>query len=178
MQSWLSCRGQSKVQTAHCCIEKVKGITYCCYWYCLWANHNVCGTLVNVITYESPFVCRKRCMFWWWLILMLQVAQNQHLLTGGTGWSWTYRYSKSAVTSAHFNSLMCFGDRDTGSICYWIRNSCGTNLWSTGWIFCSWKLCIFIISGSHLACFVFTSALGPIARLKNYEWFLSLTWWK
>lgn len=43
-------------------------------------------------------------------------------------------------------------------------------------IFFSRKLCIFIISGSHLACLVFTSALGPIARLKNYEWFLSLTW--
>lgn len=42
----------------------------------------------------------------------------------------------------------------------------------------SWKLCIFIISGSHLACVVFTSALGPIVRLKNYEWFLSLTWFK
>lgn len=74
---------------------------------------------------------------------------------------------------------MCFGDGDTDSICYWIRNSYGRNLWSTVWIFFFLeKLCIFIISGSHLACLVFTSALGPIARLKNYEWFLSLTWWK
>lgn len=47
-----------------------------------------------------------------------------------------------------------------------------------GWIFFSWKLCIFIILGSNLACLVFTSALGPTVRLKNYEWFLSLTWLK
>lgn len=105
-----------------------------CVWYCSKA--------LKVMIYETPSLCRKRCMFWWWLTLMLQAEPNQRQLTGGTGWSWTYRYSNSV---SNHNSLVCFGDGDTDSICYWIRNSYGTNLWSSG-IF-SLKLCIFIISG-------------------------------
>lgn len=113
---------------------------------------------------------------------MLQTAASQHLLTGGTGWSWTYRYAKTEKLRRFKEKQdLCFGDGDTGRVCYWIRNSWDTNLWCSAWLFkkkISWKLCIFIISGSHLACVVFTSALGPIVRLKNYEWFLSLTWFK
>lgn len=31
---------------------------------------------------------------------MLQTAASQHLLTGGTGWSWTYRYAKTLKNCA------------------------------------------------------------------------------
>lgn len=109
-----------------------------CVWYC--------SKVLNVIIYELHSVCRKRCMFWWWLTLMPQAASNQYQLTGGTGWSWTYRYSKS-VNNQLCSRLktVCFGDGDTDSICYWIRNS--WYKFMKWWNFFSLKFCIFIISG-------------------------------
>lgn len=60
---------------------------------------------------------------------------------------------------------------------YWIRKSyCMVEIYEVviGW--CIFFKCIFIISWSHLACPMFTSALRPMVKLKNYVWFLSLTW--
>lgn len=139
-----------------------------------------CSAASLVTIHVPASVCRRRRMFWWWLTLMLQAEPHRHQLTGGTGWLRTYRYSNSVsgnIRSGKIQPCVFWWWQRHGQHFLIGLGSRLLQIYEVVEFFFS-KIVHFHNLGSHLAWLVFTSALWPIATLKNYEWFLSLTWCK